>query len=134
AYAMTGWRIGYACAPAPMAAAMGKLQGQMTSNITSFCYPAIVAALDDPRSAEAVETMRLAFAARADLIHGLMEEMPGVRCPKPTGAFYVFPDVSAAFGKTTPDGRVIGSALDFAAALLEEARVAVVPGEDFGAI
>ncbi|HRP63302.1 MAG TPA: pyridoxal phosphate-dependent aminotransferase [Phycisphaerales bacterium] len=134
AFAMTGWRIGYACAPGPLAAAMSKLQGQMTSNITSFCYPAIVEAFTSPRSAESVEVMRRAFAARAKLICRWMDEMPGLRCPNPTGAFYVFPDVSAYFGGRSPGGRLINSALDFAAALLEEARVAVVPGEDFGEV
>ncbi len=139
AYAMTGWRIGYTCAVEPentkgsrFAKAMAKLQGQMTSNITTFCYPAIIEALS--HGAEAVETMRLAFAARARRIYEHMTRMPGITCPQPTGAFYVFPDVSAHFGKTSPGGRKIESAGTFAEALLEEARVAVVPGEDFGEV
>jgi aspartate aminotransferase len=133
AFAMTGWRIGYACAPGNnggFAKAMAKLQGQMTSNITSFTYPAIVQALTG--CAKSIETMRQAFAKRAELIHGLISAMPGVRCPKPTGAFYVFPDIGAHFGRKSPAGREIGSAQSFAEALLEEAKVAVVPGEDFG--
>jgi aspartate aminotransferase len=143
AYAMTGWRLGYACAPAPtpapapghghgLAKAMAKLQGQMTTSITTFLQPAIIEALTN--SAEEVEGMRRTFARRAIQMHGLVSAMPGVLCPKPTGAFYVFPDVSAHFNKTTPQGRRIVSALSFAEALLEEAKVAVVPGEDFGAI
>jgi len=136
AFAMTGWRIGYACAPGPpseggkVAKAMAKLQGQMTSNITSFSYPAIVEAMTN--GATAVETMRKRFAERGTLIHGLIAAMPGLKCPKPTGAFYVFPDVSEHFGKTTPQGVLFNTALGFAEALLDEARVAVVPGEDFG--
>ncbi len=133
AFAMTGWRIGYTCAPGGggvLAKAMAKLQGQMTSNITAFVYPAIVEALSN--GAESVEKMRQAFAKRAVLIHELVSAMPGVRCPRPTGAFYVFPDVSAHFGKNSPRGRAITSAQTFAEALLEEAHVAVVPGEDFG--
>ena len=136
AYAMTGWRIGYACSPASdrdessMAKAMAKLQSQMTSCITSFCYRAIIEALEN--SAEAVESMRQTFGQRGELMHGLLSAMPGLICPKPTGAFYVFPDISAHFGKVSPEGRKIDSALTFAEALLEEAKVAVVPGNDFG--
>jgi aspartate aminotransferase len=111
---------------------MTTLQGQMTSNITSFSYPAIVEAMTN--SAESVEKMRRRFAERAELIHLKISAMPGVKCPKPTGAFYVFPDISAHFGKSSPSGRKITSALSFAEALLEDARVAVVPGEDFGEI
>jgi aspartate aminotransferase len=132
AYAMTGWRIGYACAPGEgIARAMAKLQGQMTSHATSFVYPAIAAALED--GAAGVETMRQTFAERAARMHALVSAMPGVTCPRPTGAFYVFPDVGEHFGSTSPQGRPIDSSLAFSEALLEEARVAVVPGEDFGA-
>ena len=133
AYAMTGWRIGYICAPGgepPFAKLITKLMGQMTSNITSFCYPAIAEALTN--SAPAVEQMRTTFAERAVLIHGLLTAMPGVSCPRPTGAFYVFPDISAHFGKRSPAGREITDSVSFATALLEEAGVAVVPGADFG--
>ncbi len=133
AYAMTGWRIGYACAPgndSDMARAIAKLQGQMTSHITSFCYAAIVEALTN--AADDVERMRQEFAGRAVIIHERLTAMPGIRCPKPTGAFYVFPDISATFGKRSGGGRLIDSAVSFAEALLEEANVAVVPGDDFG--
>jgi len=134
AYAMTGWRIGYACAPASgdvsLAKAMAKLQGQMTSNITSFCYAAIVEALTN--SAASVEQMRCAFADRARLMYERVKALPGVRCPRPTGAFYVFPDISAHVGKQTPAGRAIDSSSAFAEALVEEAGVGVVPGAAFG--
>ncbi len=135
AYAMTGWRIGYACAPAPgndsiMAKAIARLQGQMTSHITSFCYAAIVQALTN--AADDVEQMRQEFARRAVIIYDRLIAMPGIRCPKPTGAFYVFPDISATFGKRSAGGNQIDSALSFAEALLDEANVAVVPGDDFG--
>src|SRR5690606_30384325 len=110
--------------------AMGTLQGQMTTNITSFNYPAIRTALAE--AGAEVERMRLAFAKRAELIHARLSRIPGVQCPRPTGAFYAFPDVSALFGKTTPKGVKIASALDLSEALLDEAHVAFVPGEDFG--
>ncbi|MCA9294922.1 MAG: pyridoxal phosphate-dependent aminotransferase [Phycisphaerales bacterium] len=131
AYAMTGWRIGYACGPNGIAKQMSKMQSQMTSNITTFCYPAVVAALT--KGADDVERMRKTFAERAVLIKRLVDDWDDVICPTPTGAFYVFPDVSAYFGRTTAGGRTIDSAMAFAEAMLEEARVAVVPGEDFGA-
>ncbi|UCD76049.1 MAG: pyridoxal phosphate-dependent aminotransferase [Phycisphaerales bacterium] len=136
AYAMTGWRIGYACAPAggkddnPLAKAMARLQGQMTTHIASFGYAAIVEALSN--GAEAVESMRRTFARRAERMYALVSAMPGFKCPRPTGAFYIFIDVSDHFGRTSPGGKRIESGLTFAGALLEEANVAVVPGEDFG--
>ncbi len=133
AYAMTGWRNGYLCAPGgdpPLAKSIAKLQGQMTSNITSFCYAAVVEALTN--GGPAVETMRTTFALRSKLMHGLLTAMPGLSCPRPTGAFYVFPEVGAHYGKRTPAGRVIDDSVSFATALLEEAGVAVVPGADFG--
>jgi aspartate aminotransferase len=136
AYAMTGWRIGYAAMPGAFGAslikAIGTLQGQMTTNITSFNYPAMRCALSDASVAAEVETMRRAFASRAELIKRRLDAIPGVTCPTPTGAFYAFPDVSALFGKTSPGGRRIDRAQDLSEALLEEALVAFVPGEDFG--
>jgi aspartate aminotransferase len=133
AFAMTGWRIGYACCPGEgrhIIKAMACLQSQMTSNITSFTYPAIVEALRTCHTS--VEKMRQTFAQRAELIYSKIASMPGLKCARPTGAFYVFPDVSAHFGKSSPSGQKIVSALSFAQALLEDAKVAVVPGEDFG--
>ncbi|MEE2908668.1 MAG: pyridoxal phosphate-dependent aminotransferase [Planctomycetota bacterium] len=131
-FAMTGWRIGYACAPGhqgEVIKAMTRLQSQMTSSITSFLMKSIPAALE--KATGDVQVMRQTFAERAKLIHGLIESWPGVSCPKPTGAFYVFPDISGCFGKTSGGGVKINAAMDFASALLDEARVAVVPGEGF---
>jgi aspartate aminotransferase len=134
AYAMTGWRIGYLAGCGQFGkqfiAAMQTLQGQITTNITSFTYPAIRTALT--QTAPEVEKMRQAFASRAQVVYKRVSKIPNLKCPKPTGAFYVFPDVSAYFGKTSKAGKPINSALDLCNALLEEARVAFVPGEDFG--
>ncbi|MHC4909863.1 MAG: pyridoxal phosphate-dependent aminotransferase [Planctomycetota bacterium] len=132
-YAMTGWRIGYTCAPGwdgAIARAMARLQSQMTSCITSFCYDAIVEALE--HGADDVERMRRTFAERAEVMVEEIARWPSVRCPRPTGAFYMFPDIGDHFGKSTPAGRTVDSAVPFAEALLEEAGVGVVPGDDFG--
>lgn len=134
AYAMTGWRIGYMAGSGGLglkiAKAVTTLQGQMSTNITSFTYPAIRAALTE--CASDVEQMRQAFQRRGELISRLLRKLPGVKFPEPDGAFYVFPDISAHFGKRSRAGREIHSANDFCEALLEDARVAFVPGEDFG--
>lgn len=131
-YAMTGWRVGFTIGDAAVIKAMASMQGQMTSNITSFCLPAVKEALLGPQ--DAVEQMRQAFEKRGQHIHQRVSRLPGVKCPSPEGAFYVFPDISeAAYGKKDPSGKVIASAADFAASLLEHAKVAVVPGADFGA-
>ncbi|MGP1271883.1 MAG: pyridoxal phosphate-dependent aminotransferase [Phycisphaerales bacterium] len=134
AYSMTGWRVGYCAAPGAFGRelldAIGRLQSQMTSNIPSFILPAIRVALT--QCSEQVETMRAAFAERALIIERRMREIPGLSFPTPEGAFYVFADVSAHFGKRSAGGTTIDSALSFAAALLDEDMVAVVPGEDFG--
>jgi aspartate aminotransferase len=130
-YAMTGWRIGYMAAPKAMAKELIKLQGQMTNSIPSFFYPAVVEALSN--SAAGVEAMRVRFAARAALIKRELDAVPGFVTVAPNAAFYAFPDISAHFGKTTPAGTRISGAQSFADALLDEAHVAVVPGEDFGA-
>ena len=129
-YAMTGWRIGYMAAPRSMASELIKLQGQMTNSIPSFFYPAIVEALTN--SAAGVESMRVKFASRARLMKAELDRVPGFVTVTPNAAFYAFPDVSAHFGKTTPAGVRIASAQGFADALLNEAHVAVVPGEEFG--
>lgn len=129
AYSMTGWRVGFTIAEPAVISAMAALQGQMTSNITSFVLAAIPQALTghDPD----VERMRQSFEKRGALIHGLLSQIPGVKCPKPTGAFYVFPDVSAYFGKKDATGKVLDTAAALAESLLEQQGVAVVPGEDF---
>jgi aspartate/methionine/tyrosine aminotransferase len=133
---MTGWRIGYAAMPGEFGKtfikAMGTLQGQMTTNITSFNYAAMRCALTDSSVASTVEEMRLAFASRAKLIMSRIAEIPGVSCPTPTGAFYVFPDVSSLFGKATPKGTKITDTPSLSEAMLDEAHIAFVPGNDFG--
>ncbi len=136
AFAMTGWRVGYAAMPGEfgklLIKSMGKLLGQMTSNITSFNYAAMREALVNKEVAETVEQMRTAFASRAELIMRRLEEIEGITCPTPTGAFYVFPDVSGLFGKTSAGGANIAGAVELCEALLEENKVAFVPGNDFG--
>ncbi len=133
AFAMTGWRLGWAVATAPgVAKAIATVQGQVTSHATAFCFPAIDAAMAGAADEE-VERMRTVFASRAELMHGRLSAIDGITCPRPTGAFYCFPDVSACFGRRTPGGRTIEDAAGFAEALLEEAEVAVVPGDAFGA-
>ncbi len=129
AYAMTGWRVGYACAPENVAKAMNTLQSQINTSITSFCYATIPVALE--MSAE-VESMRQVFAKRAALMFALIQKWPNVQCAQPTGAFYAFPKISYYFGKTSPAGTEITDAVNFTKALLDETGVAVVPGTDFG--
>ncbi len=134
AYAMTGWRLGYMACPGEfglsLAKACTKLQGQINTAVTTFALPGAVVALEE--CAEDVERMRRAFAKRGALMHGRVSAMAGVVCPDPTGAFYVFPDVSAHLGKTSAGGKKIETVVDFAQALLEEHLVACVPGVDFG--
>lgn len=122
-YAMTGWRIGFAAAPAPVAKAMSNFQDQVTSNPTSFAQKGAIVAFQMP--AESVESMRVEFEARRNLILGLLREIPGLKVPEPKGAFYAFPDVSAYLGG------LVKSDLDLAAYLLEQAQVATVPGSVF---
>lgn len=122
-YAMTGWRIGFAAAPLPVAKAMSNLQDQVTSNPTSFAQKGAVAAFNLP--AEAVEAMRVEFEARRDLVVRLLREIPNVVVPEPRGAFYVFPDVSAYLGND------LATDADLATYLLSEAKVATVPGSVF---
>ena len=134
AYAMTGWRIGYTGCPGEwgkqFTSAMATLQGQMSTNITSFVYPAIRTALKE--CGADVARMCEAFSRRGDLVWRRLDAMPGVRTPRPTGAFYAFPDVSAYFGTRSPTGKPINSALEFCEAALSDSHLALVPGEDFG--
>jgi len=134
AYAMTGWRVGYAAAPGEfglrLIKAIDAFQGQMTSCITSFVYPAIRVALKS--CGPDAERFRVEFSKRAKLAHDRLMAIPGMKCPRPTGAFYLFPDVSAYFGKKSAAGKVITNSTDFAEALLVEAHVATVPGVEFG--
>jgi aspartate aminotransferase len=129
AYSMTGWRIGYAAGPEEIAAAMTKLQSQITSNPTSIAQKAAVEALNGPQNN--VTEMVEEFRKRRNVIVEKLNAIPGVTCMLPQGSFYVFPDVSALFGRSYKD-IVISNSSDFTAFLLDEANVAVVPGVDFG--
>ena len=131
AYAMTGWRVGFTLADSSIIKAMSAMQGQMTSNIPAFVLAAIPRALRNHD--EDVEKMRLQYQNRGALIHDLLLAIPEIKCPRPTGAFYAFPDVSAYFGKRDSTGNILKTAGELATSLLENAGVAVVPGEGFGA-
>ena len=124
-YAMTGWRLGYAAGPTDIIRAMSKLQSHSTSGAATFNQHALVEALTGNQSA--VARMRAEFQRRARHMYERLIALPGVRCPKPTGAFYCFPNVSDRFEKLGVSGST-----DFASRLLEEAKVAVVPGIAFG--
>ena len=129
AFAMTGWRIGYIGAPEWIAKACNKMQGQITSGANCIAQRATIAALEAPVSN--IQYMVDEFQNRRELIIGLLKEIPGFKLNQPQGAFYVFPDVSAYFGKTLR-GKSIENASDFALYLLEEAHVATVTGDAFG--
>ena len=130
AYAMTGWRIGYSAAPLWLAKAVNKLQGQYTSNASSIAQKAAEAAYTG--SQECVHEMNKAFERRRNLVVELASQIPGLKVNRPTGAFYLFPEVSAYVGKTAPDGKKIASSSDLAMYLLEEGHVATVDGGAFG--
>ena len=124
-YSMTGWRIGYAAGPADVIKAMSNLQSQTTSGTATFVQHALAVALSGDQSE--VETMRQAFEARGAHICRRLNAIPGVVCPEPAGAFYVFPDVSQCYDKLGVSGSI-----EFSSRLLEEAHVAMVPGEASG--
>ncbi|HEY7166435.1 MAG TPA: pyridoxal phosphate-dependent aminotransferase [Candidatus Binatia bacterium] len=128
-YAMTGWRIGYALGPGDVISAAAKIQSQSTSNPTSIAQAAALEALRGPQ--ETVTTMVQEFGRRRDVIVERLNAIRGIRCLKPEGAFYVFPNVSGIFDKTA-NGKKMNSPCAVADYLLDEAMVAVVPGEDFG--
>ncbi|MBW8005539.1 MAG: pyridoxal phosphate-dependent aminotransferase [candidate division NC10 bacterium] len=129
-YAMTGWRLGYAAGPKEIIKAMIDLQSHSTSAPASPSQKAAVAALLGPR--ETVESMRREFEKRRRYLLERLHGIPGVRCVPPEGAFYAFPNVSAFYGKKVARGRKISSSTDLTAYLIQEARVTVVPGADFG--
>lgn len=131
AYAMTGWRIGWIAAPQWIASACNKLQGQYTSGPCSVAQKAAEAAYTGDQAC--IDTMRNAFERRKELIVKLAGEIPGMKVSKPNGAFYLFPECDAYFGKKTPSGKVIENAGDLAMYLLEEGHVACVGGAAFGA-
>lgn len=128
-YAMTGWRIGYAAGPREIMAAAGRMQSQSTSNATSIAQYAAIAALEGDQSC--VEKMRAEYAKRRDYIVSRLRAIPGVACGEPQGAFYVFPRVSAFYGKKHR-GQAITGSLALSEALLAHAHVATVPGSGFG--
>jgi len=129
AYAMTGWRIGYAAGPQEIIGAMVKIQGQSTSNPTSIAQKASVAALNGDQSV--VEMMVREFKKRRDYIVEALNDIQGISCLMPEGAFYVFPNVSSIYGSSFA-GRKIATSTDFIEYLLDEANVATVPGAAFG--
>jgi len=130
AYAMTGWRIGYAAGPIPLIKAMAKVQSQSTSNPCTISQYAAMAALNGPQ--DFLETNRALFQRRRDLVVAMLNAAEGVSCPVPEGAFYVYPDISGCIGKTTAGGTLISDDEAFVTALLDETGVAVVFGAAFG--
>ncbi len=130
AYAMTGWRIGYAAGPRALVRAMTDVQSQVTSNPCSIAQWAAVEALAGPQ--DDVAKMAAEFDRRRRLIVDGLNALPGVRCVMPRGAFYAFPNVAGLFGRRTPDGQRLRGSAAVTEFLLEQARVAVVPGVDFG--
>ena len=130
AYAMTGWRIGYAGGPEPLIKLMAKAISQTTSNPTSISQYASVEALNGPQ--DFLPVRAAAFEKRRDLVVSMLNQAPGLRCPTPEGAFYVYPSCEGLIGKKAPNGNLITSDADFAVELLEAEGVAVVHGEAFG--
>ena len=129
AYCMTGWRIGYAGGPEPLIKAMGKLQSQSTSNPSSISQWAGVEALNGPQ--DFIKTNAAKFSERRDLVVAMLNQAQGVKCPKPEGAFYVYPSCAGTLGKTTAGGKKIVTDEDFVTGLLEEEGVAAVHGAAF---
>jgi len=128
-YAMTGWRIGFCLAPAAVIEGMATLQGQCTTNAAAVSQAAALAAVEGP-SVE-LETMRVEFDKRRQFMVRSLRAMPGVSCVEPQGAFYAFPDLSSFMGKTSPRGLRIEDDLSLCQYLIEDAKIAVVPGSAF---
>ncbi|MET0277683.1 MAG: pyridoxal phosphate-dependent aminotransferase [Pseudorhodoplanes sp.] len=131
AYCMTGWRIGYAGAPEPLIKAMAMLQSQSTSNPSAVAQWAAVEALNGPQ--DFIEKHNKIFKDRRDLIVSMLNQANGIQCPKPEGAFYVYPSCAGTIGKTAPSGKKLATDEDFVTELLETEGVAVVQGSAFGA-
>ena len=131
AYAMTGWRIGYAGGPKHLITAMSKLQSQSTSNPSSISQAAALAALEGPEEFLLERNER--FKTRRDMVVKMLNECNGLSCIKPSGAFYVYPSCSGIIGKSSKEGKLIENSIDFSSYLLESVGVAVVPGSAFGA-
>jgi aspartate aminotransferase len=130
AYCMTGWRIGYAGAPAALIKAIAKVQSQSTSNPCSVSQAASVEALNGPQ--DFIAKHNAVFKQRRDMVVEMLNQAKGLKCHKPEGAFYVYPSCAGTIGKRTPDGKVINSDDDFVAYILEAEGVAAVQGSAFG--
>lgn len=130
-YAMTGWRMGFAAGPKEIIQAMSNAQGQSTSGVCSITQAACVEAYRGPQ--DGIKTMVAAFKERRDFIVKALNDIKGITCFKPQGAFYVFPNISSIFGKKTLRGKTISNSQEFCVHLLEEHLVACVPGSAFGA-
>ncbi|MBB2971189.1 pyridoxal phosphate-dependent aminotransferase [Mesorhizobium sp. RMAD-H1] len=130
AYAMTGWRIGYAAGPLPLIKAMDMIQGQQTSGACSIAQWAAVEALNGPQ--DFIPRNKKIFQGRRDLVVSMLNQARGITCPTPEGAFYVYPSCAGLIGKTAPSGKVIETDEDFVTELLESEGVAVVQGSAFG--
>jgi aspartate aminotransferase len=130
AYSMTGWRVGYGAGPKPLIAAMNMVQSQSTTHTASISQAAAAAALNGPQDFIAANTAL--FRERRDLVVSLLNQVQGLDCPRPEGAFYVYPSCAGAIGRSTPDGKTIESDDDFVTYLLEAEGVACVQGSAFG--
>jgi aspartate aminotransferase len=130
AYAMTGWRIGYAAGPEHLIKAMDMVQGQQTSGAATISQWAALEALTGPQ--DCIQTFKKAFEKRRDLVVSMLNQATGLKCPKPEGAFYVYPSVAGLIGKKTESGKVIATDEDFVIGLLEAEGVAAVHGSAFG--
>lgn len=130
AYAMTGWRVGYGGGPKKLIAAMNNMQGQSTSGINTLAQAAAVAALEGPQ--DFLKDRAREYQTRRDLVVGLLNAIPGIRCHKPQGAFYVYADISACMNKVSAGGKTIATDTDFVMGLLEEQQVATVQGTAYG--
>ncbi|WP_395495425.1 pyridoxal phosphate-dependent aminotransferase [Acetobacter sp. KSO5] len=130
AYAMTGWRVGYGGGPKKLIAAMNNMQGQSTSGINTLAQAAAVAALEGPQ--DFLKDRAREYQIRRDLVVGLLNAIPGIRCHKPQGAFYVYADISACMNKVSAGGKTIATDTDFVMGLLEEQQVATVQGTAYG--
>lgn len=130
AYAMTGWRIGYAAGPVELIKAMDMIQGQQTSGAATICQWAALEALTGPQ--DFIARNKAIFQARRDLVVSMLNQANGISCPTPEGAFYVYPSCAGVIGRKAPSGKVIESDEDFVSELLEAEGVAVVHGSAFG--
>jgi aspartate aminotransferase len=130
AYAMTGWRIGYAAGPVDLVKAMDMIQGQQTSGACTIAQWASVEALNGPQ--DFITRNKAIFQGRRDLVVSMLNQARGIDCPSPEGAFYVYPSCAGTIGRRAPSGKVIENDKDFIEELLEAEGVAVVQGSAFG--